>query len=75
MREQIDKKYIKGVNHGYLLTKYRSDLLNQILVTANKDIYIDGLIDGKKSFELTQSRSRLKEIENLRSNKNLDLEK
>jgi len=77
MSDQIDKGYLKGFNHGYLLTEHTPVLVNQLLETPSNNIYVDGLRDGHKSFELSQSKSRLKEIEKIRTQKgkNLDQEK
>jgi len=67
----IDPKYLKGFNNAYLLVQYKPPLLEQLLnaTTENEyNEYLNGMKDGKRTFEQEQSRKRLQELENLKSN-------
>jgi hypothetical protein len=72
MSEKINEIYIKAFNQAYLLAKYKSDLIAKILESKHENEYIQGLRDGKETFELTLQNSRLKEIELLHSSRNKD---
>lgn len=66
--ENFTKKYLKAFNDGYLLAKHYPNLLNSILLTNSENEYITGLNDGKKVYDLEQSKSRrLQEIQDIQS--------
>ncbi|MDC7996880.1 hypothetical protein [Gilvibacter sediminis] len=68
--------YVTGVNHGFILGQYRTDLIKSLLETDNETIYIDGLRAG---FSISQERTHVKRKAELRDirmkNKDLDLER
>lgn len=46
-----NEKYISGFNHGYILTKGKSDLSDSILgEIVSKGDYVQGMKDGQKQF-------------------------
>jgi hypothetical protein len=76
--EKENSKYIKGFNHAYLLAKYKSQLIESILNTTSISDYIQGLKDGKRTYEQQKIKSRSKELKDLKTyksiNNDLDLE-
>lgn len=73
------EKYIKGFNHAYLLKQHKPKLIDSILSTSSTNNYIQGLIDGKYTYEQQKGKSRTQELKDLKSyqskNNNLDLER
>lgn len=71
------EKYIKGFNDGFILKKYKPELLENILNTTSSNDYIQGLKDGEREFKQQKVKSRTQELENLKSSKskNIDLER
>jgi hypothetical protein len=67
--EKENSKYIKGFNHAYLLAKYKPELIKSIATTKSQNEYVQGLKDGKDTFEQNKTKSRFQEIEKLRSQK------
>jgi hypothetical protein len=67
--EKENGKYIKGFNHAYLLAKHKPELIKSIVTTKSKNDYIQGLKDGKDTFEQSKIKSRFQEIEKLHSRK------
>lgn len=76
MATALSPHYIKGFNNAYFLAEHNPTLINK-LITIEKDIdYITGLKDGKKTYELEQQKSRIKDLRKLRNRnkeKGLDL--
>jgi hypothetical protein len=73
------EKYIKGFNNGYLLKEHKPQLLKNIMNTTSTNDYILGLKDGERIFDQQKSKSRSKELNDLKSNKtknhNFDFER
>jgi hypothetical protein len=67
--EKENSKYIKGFNHAYLLAKHKPELIKSIATTKSKNEYVQGLKDGKETFEQRKVKSRFQEIKKLRSQK------
>lgn len=73
-----EKHYIKGFNHGYILSKFIPTLLAK-LVDGIKSIndYEIGFLAGKSEFEKEKSKSKLDELNEIRKDhgdKSLDRE-
>lgn len=65
-----EQQYIKGFNHGYLLTKHLPDLVAKLLKhikNATSD-YLAGFFSGKEEYELEQSKEQLNELRQIRDN-------
>jgi hypothetical protein len=64
-----EQQYIRGFNHGYLLTKYLPDLVVQLIkhIKETTNEYISGFFSGKEEWELEYEREQLGELENLRN--------
>ena len=62
MEEPIHPQYLKGFNDAYLLAQHRPDLMEQIANTTSNTKYLEGLRDGKHTFEQELSKQRLKEL-------------
>ena len=55
-----EQQYIKGFNHGYLLSQHEPDLLNQLLQSSIKENdYFDGLTSGNKECVSEKSKQYL----------------
>jgi hypothetical protein len=72
-------KYIKGFNDGYVLKRYNSRFLENILSTPTRNDYIQGLRDGKLTQEQQKLTTRTQKLKDLKSqkfkNRDLDLER
>lgn len=67
METTLSPNYVKGFNNAYFLAEHNPTLINK-LITIEKDIdYINGLKDGKKTYELEQQKSRINDLRKLRS--------
>lgn len=56
-----EQQYIKGFNHGYLLSQHEPELLNQLLQSPVKDNdYFDGLTSGHKEYEMEKTHDKSK---------------
>lgn len=73
--EKENIQYVNGFNHAYLLAKHKPELIKNIVKTKNQNDYIQGLIDGKNAFEQNKVKSRITEIEKLRSHKDKNRDK
>lgn len=77
--EITEEKYIKGFNHGYILKEHKPELIENILSTTTKNEYLQGMQDGKDTFEQKRTKSRLNDLHELEAkkekNKDLDLER
>lgn len=69
MEQEINKKYVKGFNHAYLLAKHKPQIIESIVKTKTQNEYIQGLKDGKGAFEQEKIKSRFQEMEKLHSQK------
>ncbi len=68
--------YIKGFNNAYFLAEYNPTLIEMLIRTETDNDFLQGLRDGKKTYELEQQKSRIKELQKLRSkNQDKDLER
>ena len=75
METTLAPHYIKGFNNAYFLAEHNPALINK-LITIEKDIdYINGLKDGKKTYELEQQKSRIKDLRKLRSKDDWELKR
>ena len=73
-----EQQYIRGFNHGYLLTKHLPDLVAQLLkhIKESTSDYISGFFSGKEEWEIEHSRVQLNELDTLRNNsRDSDLER
>ena len=75
-----EQQYIKGFNHGYLLTKYLPDLVAKLVkhIKETTNDYLSGFFSGKEEYELEISRTQLDELRNIRNkatDRNHDLER
>ena len=62
-----DKKFIKGFNDGYILSKYESLLANSIGKTVEKsDNYTEGLIEGIEMHGREITDKNIQEFKDLR---------
>lgn len=80
METQQDQQYIKGFNHGYLLTKRLPDLVAKLVrqIKTTTSDYLSGFFSGKEEYELELNRIQLNELESLRNpsiDKEHDIEK
>jgi hypothetical protein len=73
--EKESTKYIKGFNDAYLLAKYKPELIKSITDIKIQNDYIQGLKDGKNTFEQSKILSRFQEIEKLRSQRERNRDK
>ncbi len=73
MEKTLSPHYIKGFNNAYFLAEHNPALISK-LITIEKDIdYINGLKDGKKTFELELQKSRISDLRKLRSKDERDI--
>ena len=68
----VEQQYIKGFNHGYLLTKHLPELVANLVkqIKANASDYLAGFFSGKEEWELEFSRAQLDELKQLRDKSN-----
>lgn len=76
-----EQQYIKGFNHGYLLTKHLPDLVAKLVkhLKETASDYISGFFSGKEEWELEHSREHLNQLKQLRGkgedhDRNFDVE-
>ena len=64
-----EQQYIRGFNHGYLLTKHLPDLVAQLIkhIKETTSDYLAGFFSGKEEWDLEYSRKQLNELENIRN--------
>ena len=72
--EEIDSKYVQGFNYGYLLVKFRSDLLINTVAIKQDNPFFKGMVDGRETFLRAQAQTRLNEIQKLKDPGHLDRE-
>ncbi len=76
MGNTISKKYLKGFNNAYFLAQHNRGLIDKILLTSSENDYMQGLIDGRNTYDQEQKQNRLKEIQRLKGkNQERDLER
>ena len=70
-----EQQYIRGFNHGYLLTKHLPDLVAKLVkqIKETSSDYLSGFFSGKEEYELEWSRTQIDELRRLRNPAN-DLE-
>jgi len=63
-----EQQYIRGFNHGYLLTKHLPELVAKLVkhIQSTANDYLAGFFSGKEEYELEYSRDQLNEMEKLR---------
>ncbi len=66
------QRYVKGVNHAYLLAEHQPQLLENLLKSESRNDYFIGLQDGKRMFEQECSQSRLNELNTMQNKKSKD---
>ncbi len=76
----MDKeKYTRGFNDGYLLNKFKPNLLSKIITTSTSNDYLQGLKDAERTFKKEKLKTRTQELNNLKlsksKNSNFDLER
>ena len=64
-----EKQYIRGFNHGYLLTKHLPELVTSLIknIKETTNEYFSGFFSGKEEYELEVSRIHLGELQQLRN--------
>jgi len=71
MKDQIHPRYLKGFNNAYLLAQHQPKLLDSLLTTTVENEYLNGMYDGKRTYEQeqqkNQSRTRLQQLDQLHS--------
>ena len=65
-----EQQYIRGFNHGYLLTKHLPDLVAKLVkhIKETTSDYLAGFFSGKEEWELEYSREQINSLENIRNN-------
>lgn len=82
METKLTKEYVKGFNQSYLLAMHKPSLLAKIVKTENKNLFLQGMKDGKQVYENeiskdnSRKQSRLDELNQNRDFENgIDLER
>ena len=69
--EETPILYVRGFNHGYMLTKYLPDLVVKMVKQISpKGDYLSGFFSGKEEWELEQDRIQLDELQQLHNKSN-----
>ena len=65
-----EQQYIRGFNHGYLLTKHLPDLVTKLIknIKETTSDYLSGFFSGKEEWELEYSREQLGQLRGIREN-------
>ena len=65
-----EQQYIRGFNHGYMLTKHLPDLVAKLVkhIKETTSEYISGFFSGKEEYELELNREQMSELDKLRMN-------
>lgn len=63
-----EQQYIRGFNHGYMLTKHLPDLVAKLVKNLRNTTseYISGFFSGKEEWELEHSREQLTQLRQIR---------
>ncbi len=75
METALSRHYIKGFNNAYFLAEYNPTLINKLITIEKDSDYINGLKDGKRTYELERQKSRINEIRMLRSKDDKNLQR
>lgn len=71
---ELTEQYLQGFNHAYLLAEHTPELLEKLLTVETKTEYLQGMLDGKNTFEQEQVKSktqnRIEELNQLNRIKN-----
>ena len=60
----INKQYIKGFNHGYILAEHDPKLAKQIVKHPNAGSdYFKGIVSGKQEYDISKIRKKIR-VEN-----------
>jgi len=78
MEEKIHPKYLKGFNQGYLLAKYKPQLMEQLTQNTHENEFIKGLKGGRQAFNKEKILNRLEELNlnkkfNINNNRDIEL--
>ena len=65
-----EQQYIRGFNHGYLLTKHLPDLVAKLVkqIRATTSDYLAGFFSGKEEYELEYGHEQLNQLKGIRDN-------
>lgn len=69
---ETQEQYVRGFNHGYLLTKHVPDLVGKLTASlkASTNDYLSGFFSGKEEYELELKQERLDELDQIRRKAN-----
>jgi hypothetical protein len=67
-----EQQYIRGFNHGYLMTKYLPNLVAKLIKNIKEatNDYLAGFFSGKEEYELEMTIGQLNELKQLRNRAN-----
>ncbi len=78
---ELTTRYLKGFNHAYVLAKHKPELLKQLLEIATENEYLQGMHDGKNTYEQerlkNKTHARLQELnqQSAKKDRERDLER
>jgi hypothetical protein len=60
--------FTKGFNSGYLMAQFEPSLLNKLVIKnmAPTVPFLEGLLAGREEYELTQNKTQLDELRDIR---------
>ena len=62
-----EKKFIKGFNHGYMLTKYLPSLISDLIGSLKStNDYFTGFFAGKQEYESEKAKNELEALDQSR---------
>ncbi|MBX7109642.1 MAG: hypothetical protein K1X61_13400 [Chitinophagales bacterium] len=62
-----EKKFIKGFNHGYILTKYLPSLVSNLIGSLKStNEYFSGFFAGKQEYEMEKAKNELEVLGQIR---------
>lgn len=70
----LTKQYVRGFNHGYILTKYEPKLADKVIKKENNHSdYLKGLFSGKQEYKMekTLGKSKGEQKQNITQTKNI----
>ena len=69
---EMQEQYVRGFNHGYLLTKHVPDLVGKLVVSlkAPTNDYLSGFFSGKEEYELELKHEKLDDLDQIRRKAN-----
>jgi hypothetical protein len=70
--ELNEQQYIRGFNHGYLMSKHLPDLVVKLIknIKETTNDYLAGFFSGKEEYEHEMSKSQLNELKQMRHRAN-----